>query len=335
MRNIYAQWHGEYAECLGKSNSIEWQVSWSARKDQMKTLSQRLRALRSWQGMTIAECAKKTNLTVEYSLSLKYAMAIEQEGERWKQDNLADKSGLLAKVASAYGVTPELMKRVMDDEWEWRMCAVSGNPKILPRMSQYIYRPLPEAAHNLFEHGFVTLDLETTGKDPHNGTQICEITVLDADGVPLLNSLVNPGIHIPDELTTNIHGISDEMVKDAPPFREIGPEIARIIDGQIVVIYNAGYDGWLLDRLFIENGLDMPDFQPWCLMLAYAEHYKAPGKFAGSYAYQKLSNACAQQGIEQDEAAHRSMADTYSTWRLLQKMAIQYSAEEEGNAIRF
>lgn len=280
----------------------------------MITLSQKLRQIRSWQGLTLAQfCLRGT-------LSMKHMVAIESEGRRWKGDTLGD--ALTGQLAHAYGIEAETMKRWLDDEWTWRMCARDGNPDTLPRMSQYIYRPLPEAAHNLFKHGFVVLDCETTGKDPHAETEMCEITILDTDGVVLVNSLIKPAQAISDKLSA-IHGISNEMVAEAPTFREIFPEIARAISGQMVVIYNANYDAWLLDRLIIEHCLDMPDFEPWCLLRAYADHFKASGQY-GNYAWQTLSAACEQQGIEWDSEAHRSLADTTMTWRLLQKLALQY-----------
>ena len=264
--------------------------------------------------MTLAQVARSTWGIVNTAMALKYAVAIEQEGQRWRGDRMGTELAL--RLARAYNVETAFMERLLDEEWTWRMCARDGNPQTLPRMSQYIYRPLPEAAHNLFSSGFVVLDCETTGKDPHADTQICEITVLDVDGVVLLNSLVNPGVHIPDELTVNVHGISDEMVKDAPTFREIYPEIARAIQGQTVVIYNANYDAFLLDRLIIEQNLDMPNFEPWCLMEAYKQHIKAER-------WVKLTMACEREGVELDMEAHRSLADTISTWRLLQKLALQ------------
>lgn len=285
----------------------------------MIPLSRKLRQLRGWQRLTLSECARKSCLQV------KHLAAIEEEGRRWKQDNVASDAALLSRLAQSYGLTTEVLDRLLEDEWEWRISARDGNPKTLPRLSQYTYRPLPESAHNLFRDGFVVLDCETTGKDPHVGTEICEITILDTDGAPLLNSLVRPSTPIPDDVIA-LHGITNEMVASAPTFREIGSDVARLIHGQTVVIFNAGYDAWLLDRLFIENyGLDMPDFQPWCLMLAYAEYFKAPGKY-GSYAWQSLSAACAQQGLEWEADAHRSLADSTMTWRLLQKMAMQYGA---------
>lgn len=288
----------------------------------MKTLQQKLRQLRSWQHLTLASCAETA------ILSTKQMGAIEVEGGRWKRDRIADEA-LLIRFSHAYGIVPNLLKAWLEEEVEWRMCAHDGDPATLPRVSQYLYRPLPEAAHNLFRDGFCVLDCETTGKDPHANTEICEITILDTDGVVLLNTLVKPIASIPSGVT-DLHGITNEIVATAPTFQEIGPEIARLVNGQVVVIFNAGYDAWLLDRLFIENSIDMPDFQAWCLMLAYAEHHKAPGKFFGNYAWQSLGAACEQQEVEQQEKAHRSLADTTATWRLLQKLALQYDNQNLG-----
>src|SRR5258708_23836436 len=220
----------------------------------MQTLQQKLRQLRGWQNLTMAECAKKSAWPLMPEQALKKQILFETGvmlHEQYERQLIA--------LSHAYGVVPRLMEGLLDDEYAWRVSARDGNPKTLPRMSQFIYRSLPEAAHNLFKSGFVVLDLETTGKDPHRFTGACEVTILDTDGAPLLNSLINPGFHMPLEAKL-IHGIDDQMVADPPTFREIRPEIARLIDNRVVVIYNAGFDGWLLDRLFIENGVDMPDF---------------------------------------------------------------------------
>lgn len=288
----------------------------------MRTLQWKLRQLRGCQGLTLAECAKKANLSGNPLTAMKYGVAIEQEGRRWQSDVIEASPALLTQVAHAYGVVPRLMERWLEEESEWRMCAHDGNPETLPRMSQFIYRPLPEAAHNLFNSGFVVLDFETTGALAHQGTKICEATILNTDGDPILSSLINPGIHIPDDLTAEVHGISDEMVKDAPTFREIYPQIASAIQGKVVIAYNANYDCYLLDRLIIESGLDMPDFEQWCLMEAYKTHIK-------SERWVRLGAACEREGVESDGEAHRSLADTISTWRLLQKLAMQYGQLEE------
>src|SRR5258708_5311400 len=160
----------------------------------MIPLQRKLRQLRGWQGLTLAECAKKASWPVMPEKALKNQIAFES-GEMLHEQYGKN----IINLAHAYGVVPKLLERLLDDEYAWRCSSRDGNPKTLPRMSQYIYRPLPEAAHNLFERGFVVLDMETTGKDPHKFTAACEITILDTDGVVLLNSLINPGFHMPIE----------------------------------------------------------------------------------------------------------------------------------------
>ncbi|MGH1280407.1 3'-5' exonuclease [Bacillus basilensis] len=65
---------------------------------------------------------------------------------------------------------------------------------------------------------FVILDTETTGLTQRD--QIIEICVNDLTGKILLNPLVKPTINIPAE-AASIHGITNEMVDDAPSWIEI------------------------------------------------------------------------------------------------------------------
>jgi DNA polymerase III epsilon subunit-like protein len=57
-------------------------------------------------------------------------------------------------------------------------------------------------AQALIEGDCLLLDTETTGVG--DGDEVCEITILDASGTPLLNTLVRPTQPIPAE-ATGIH----------------------------------------------------------------------------------------------------------------------------------
>ena len=50
-----------------------------------------------------------------------------------------------------------------------------------------------------------------------------------------------PTIPIPEGAIA-IHGITDEMVKDAPNFCEVYPQIVAALAGKEVLIYNANFD---------------------------------------------------------------------------------------------
>lgn len=67
---------------------------------------------------------------------------------------------------------------------------------------------------------FTSLDCETTGTDPEQ-SRIVEIALIrvEATGRRVVRSLINPTISIPPA-ASSIHGITDDMVKGAPTFRE-------------------------------------------------------------------------------------------------------------------
>lgn len=104
-------------------------------------------------------------------------------------------------------------------------------------------------------------DTETTGVRPDKD-RIIEIAAYD----PLLNKtfekLVNPKSPIPKEATA-IHGISDEMVKDAPDFATIGQEFIEFCAGDVVLIAhnNDAFDVHFLRNECQRYQLTMPDWK--------------------------------------------------------------------------
>lgn len=82
------------------------------------------------------------------------------------------------------------------------------------------------------------LDTETTGLV--DGSYICDIAVI-ARGTTLINTLINPGVHIPGEASA-IHGIYDRDVKDAPTFEDVWGDLEDILRERRIVIYNSSYD---------------------------------------------------------------------------------------------
>lgn len=102
----------------------------------------------------------------------------------------------------------------------------------------------------------VVLDTETTGLKPRDGDRIVEI-----GGVELINHLptgkifhkyINPQRDIPEE-STRVHGITNDMVKDAPLFVHVVEDFLEFIEDSPLIIHNASFDmGFFnaeLDRL--------------------------------------------------------------------------------------
>lgn len=85
----------------------------------------------------------------------------------------------------------------------------------------------------------VVLDTETTGLA--DGALICDLAVI-ARGRTLINTLLNPGEHIPGDASM-IHGIYDRHVKGKPTFEYVWHDSLKdILRESRVVIYNASYD---------------------------------------------------------------------------------------------
>lgn len=167
----------------------------------------------------------------------------------------------------------------------------------------------------LTERNFVVLDTETTGLDVYDDrTEIVEVAIADPDGETLLNTLVRPQYPIP-AVAMGIHGISDEMVANAPTFLDVLPSIVEATRDKIIIVYNADYDLPLLAALSMRCGMTRIFPGGYCLMKAYAEHRNGPrGRWCS------LTKACMQEGVDLRNA-HRAMGDVQATLELLKIMA--------------
>lgn len=97
--------------------------------------------------------------------------------------------------------------------------------------------------HLVSELPVVAIDTETTGRDPASD-RIVEVACVrwERGEITLRKSwLVNPGRPIPQE-AFEVHGISDDAVKDAPSFEGILPELLEALAGAIPLAYNAEFD---------------------------------------------------------------------------------------------
>ncbi len=103
---------------------------------------------------------------------------------------------------------------------------------------------------------FTVFDTETTGMSP-TADRIVELAAVrvEADGQrTTFHSLVNPGRPIPFALI-GVHGITDEMVADAPTFSEVGPRFLAFAADSTLVAHNARFDlSFLQESLCREGG---------------------------------------------------------------------------------
>lgn len=103
------------------------------------------------------------------------------------------------------------------------------------------------------------IDLETTGVNLAND-RIVEIAIVKMmpDGSrQTKRKLLNPDMPIPAE-STEIHGITNEMVKDAPTFKVVANELKQYIEGCDLGGYNSNrFDIPLLMEEFLRSGIDV------------------------------------------------------------------------------
>jgi DNA polymerase-3 subunit epsilon len=96
----------------------------------------------------------------------------------------------------------------------------------------------------LAHESFVVVDCETTGSRAWSGDRITEVAVVRVHrGVAerVFDTLVNPDRPIPASVTA-LTNITSDMVRGAPRFRDICPQLLGVLEGQIFVAHNADFD---------------------------------------------------------------------------------------------
>lgn len=171
---------------------------------------------------------------------------------------------------------------------------------------------------------YVILDTETTGL--HDG-EIVQIAIIDSSGTPLIDTLVKPIYSIPQD-AMRIHGITNEMVKDAPNWATVTQQVQAILTGRNVIVYNAVYDRKMMHKSAEKIGspaIDWKIISTWyCAMEAFAEVYGDWNDYRQSYRWQKLTTAAAYYNV-QIKNAHSALGDCLMTLGVVKAMAAEAS----------
>jgi DNA polymerase III epsilon subunit-like protein len=155
---------------------------------------------------------------------------------------------------------------------------------------------------------YAVVDLETTGLSP-GLDRVVEVSVIRADvGEPprlVLDTLVNPARAMAG---TEIHGITDAHVRDAPRFDAVAPELLAALSGAVLISYNVYFDLRFLKFELERAGVP---FAVPHLCAMYMRPLLSLGKRC------TLAAACDAMGIELVRG-HWAAADAIATAELLQ-----------------
>lgn len=163
----------------------------------------------------------------------------------------------------------------------------------------------------------VFFDLETTGVDVVND-RIVEISLLKVfpDGKEETKTMrINPEMPIPPQ-STEIHGISDEDVKDEPTFHVVAKEIAKFIEGSDLAGYNSNkFDVPLLAEEFLRVGVEVDLKKHRLIDVQVIFHKMEQRTLSAAYTFYCEKNL---------EDAHTAEADTKATYEVLKAQIDRY-----------
>lgn len=172
----------------------------------------------------------------------------------------------------------------------------------------------------------VVFDLETTGLDLVNDRiiQISYVKVRpnDKEGEEERKSIfVNPGKPIPT-FVQQLTGITDEMVKEAPSFKQLAKQLAEAFTGCDFAGFNSDrFDVPMLAEEFLRAGIDF-DFSKCRLIDAQnIYHKREPRNLAAAYRFYTGHK------MEDDFRAHRADQDAEATYRVLMGELDKYNPE--------
>lgn len=159
------------------------------------------------------------------------------------------------------------------------------------------------------------IDFETTGVDPLtcDPVQVAVVHLTLGSGeapVVAYSSLIRPLGPIPAGATA-VHGITDEMVVDAPTMAEVGAQLAEVCAGRVVGAFNLPYDWPILKRCVEAAGLVAPEMSgldPLVWNRRMTHSWKG-----------KLNEICARLGVSLDNA-HDASADALATAMVIEPM---------------
>ena len=180
-------------------------------------------------------------------------------------------------------------------------------------ISYHVERPRKGKSLLSFPSDFTILDLETTGLDP-GFDEIIEVACLrvrDFTVVDSFQSLIHPVDEI-DEFITDLTGITNEMVANAPSINEVLPDVISFLSSDIVVGHNVNFDiNFLYDALISFNGAEFSN--------DFLDTMRLARRMVPELSHHRLRDLITHFEIE-PSGSHRALCDCESTLSVYLKL---------------
>lgn len=199
--------------------------------------------------------------------------------------------------------------------------AKDNDIKVIYGLEAYVVNDGELVAYNpqdipLKDATYVVFDLETTGLSSVYDTIIEVGAVKMSEGaiIDRFEAFINPG-HPLSSFTTELTGITDDMVKDAPSEPEVLQKFWEFSQGSILVAHNAAFDVGFINGVYKRMGLgetDLPVIDTLELSRLVNPHLKS----------HRLNTLAKRYNIEL-EHHHRAIYDSETTGYLCMKLLEQ------------
>lgn len=166
----------------------------------------------------------------------------------------------------------------------------------------------------------VVLDVETTGLSAYGGDRVVELGLVRLDGELRVeqeySTLVNPERPMG---ASNIHGIRDADVQDAPTFADIAGDVGEFCAGAVFAAHNASFDIGFLFSEFEHAGL--AKLLPSEEVLAVIDTLALSRRLVVDVPNYKLTTVCEACGVP-PWTQHGALGDAKATAQLLARLAL-------------
>ena len=207
----------------------------------------------------------------------------------------------------------------LDEEWVPDAC-----PPSCPR--RVALPALQSEAADLRGLEYVVVDVETTGGSAAGGDRITEFAAMRIayDGTVLeeMSTLINPERPIP-AFISGLTNISWDMVRDAPPFREIAVDVERMLCGRVFVAHNASFDWRFVTHEIERADAIVPPTRVLCTV-------RLARKVLPEVSSRSLDALTYYFGLEND-ARHRAYGDARVTVDILGRVLRRVDEREIGS----